>query len=235
MENEGLVEVDHSDTVIGRVWMCSRTLFQMLQDRGYRVEWERDTPTYTDVEQRLRALDLADSEKSQRLLNKQRRTFEHPKSGTISEIFWVCGKVGKNSDVVKDISKALLASPMTNAIVIQIENCTISGPARNEMDPTQSEDNSRLEFFDTGFLLRNIMHHRFQPKWIVLTDSGAQEKKRAYCAKSDQLPALLWEDPVRRYLGLKVDQVVRIKRLSDGGYDIAYRIVQPKQVGKKKK
>jgi len=124
------------------------------------------------------------------------------------------------------------AGESTIVLVVQVEQCTISGPARDELDKF---DDTRLEFFDTPMLQRNIMHHRYQPKFQVLTEREAQEIMSAYCANSDQIPAMLWEDPVRCYLGLKAGQVVRIKRLSDGGNDISYRIVQPKQVGKKKK
>ena len=229
-----IAEIDHSDTVVGRIWMCTRTLLQMLQDRGYDVDFVTETPSFLDLERKLRQLDLADAEKSQRLLNQLRRTVRHPLTGETIEVFWLCGKVGKNSDVVKDITNLLKTTERdgsTVVLVIQVEGCTISSPAKDELDKC---DDSRIEFFDTQVLTRNIMHHRYQPKFELLSDIEAEETKKAYCALSDQIPALLWEDPVRRYLGLKVDQLVRIKRLSDNGYDIFYRIVQPKLVGKKK-
>jgi len=228
------VEIDHGDTVVGRIWMCTRTLLQMLQDRGYEVDWQRGMPFYIDLERQLRQLDLADTEKSQRLLNQLRRTVHHPSTGETIEVFWLCGKVGKNSDVVKDITRLLMTTQRagsTVVLIIQVEGCSISSPAKGELDKC---DDSRIEFFDTDFLTSNIVHHRYQPKFELLSDIEAEETKKAYCATSDEIPALLWEDPVRRYLGLKVNQLVRIKRLSDNGFDISYRIVQPKQVGKKK-
>lgn len=232
-------ELDYSDTPIGRIWMSTRTLLQMLQDRGFSVDWERDTPAFVDMEAQLRSLDLADSERSQRLLNQLRRTVIHPKTNEVIEVFWVCGKVGKNSDVVKDISGALQQSERgvrTTALVVQVDQCSISGPARDELDKF---DDTYLEFFTvegpTNSLLRNITHHHYQPQFKLLTESETQLKLEAYCATKEQIPGMLWEDPIRCYFGLKVGQMVRIKRLSDNGHDIAYRIVQPKQVGKKKK
>ena len=227
--------LDYSDTLVGRLWMATRTLLQMLQDRGYNIDWEKDVPLFSDFETKMRPLDLADPGKSQHLLNQLQRTIYHEPTGETIEVFWVCGKVGKNSDAVNDISRILKEKQRdgrTVVIVIQVEQCSISGPARDEL---RRHDDTCLEFFDTGLLLRNIMHHRLQPKFRILTESEAEKVKKNYCVTSDQLPSLLWEDNVRRYLGLKVGDVVRIKRLADGGHDISYRIVQARQVGKKKK
>lgn len=235
--------MDYSDTVVGRIWMCTRTIFQMLQDRKNIEKWENELPSFDSMEMCMRSLDLADTERSQNLLKKLRKTIEFQeieREQTVSvilEIFWICGKVGKNSAVVKSIVETLEKKrEETGAnlivLIILLENCSISNPARAELN---KHDYSCLEFFKTDFLIRNITHHKMQPKFKILSADEATKKMKIYCATPEQFPSLLWNDPIRRYFGLKEGQIIRSKRFSDNGREINYRCVRKNEKHKKGK
>jgi DNA-directed RNA polymerase subunit H (RpoH/RPB5) len=248
-------QMDRSDTVAGRFWMCLSTMHQMLHDR-YGVTL--DTPLLDVVEHKLRGLDLADADRAQLLMNQFEMAFENPELSL--KVFWLCGKVGVKTDsMVKIVSLFPVAntedyddieddkvadyaeaqhsaSPngtamtATRLILVQVEGCTITPPARK----LAAKIPAVVEIFDSHDLLRNITQHRLQPKFTVLSDDEGEDVKRRYCATDEQLPKLKWEDPIRRYYGLRVGQILRCLRMADGGKDIAYRIVLPPTVTKKK-
>ena len=262
------------DTVAGRFWMCLRTVHQMLQDRGYAVG---KVPQYAEVASKLRFLDLADTERAQALMDQ----FEMCVKSTYNEssqicVFWLCGKIGVNSESVAKIQKMFpiagleeedaatdddeeafqlgkqiavelflwLISPLTaqankgtnvdnppdTIILIQVENCTITPPARK----IAAKIPAIVEIFDCEDLKRNVTQHRLQPKFRVLSQAEAEALKRKYCATNEQLPKMRWDDPVRRYFGLRVGQVIQCVRMADGGKDVYQRIVEAQTVVKKK-
>lgn len=255
------VEEDHSDTVQGRFWMCLRTMGQMLYDRyGTQVE----LPSYESVLCKLQGLDLADTDRSQQLMNQFDMVVECKRDDTTVHVFFLCGKIGVKTEsmlkvkalfpeasadeslgdeeVVDDtqieefaeLAEAqkgtMTGKPPDTIILVQVENCTITPPARK----VAAKIPAIIEIFDHNDLKRNITKHRLQPKFSLLSQSEADDLKQKYCVKNDQIPHMRWEDPIRRYYGLRVDQIVRILRLADGGKELSYRIVVPPNISKKK-
>jgi DNA-directed RNA polymerase subunit H (RpoH/RPB5) len=250
---------DHSDTPQGRFWMCLRTMTEIMFDRyGVKVPLE----PYESVARKLRFMDLADTERSQYLMNQFEMCVNLDQDGTTIRVFWLCGKVGvKTESMIKiqnlfptasaeevadyeDIDddqvaefaeaqkgRAIIAGkPPDTVILVQVENCTITPPARK----VAAKIPAIVEIFDCNYLRTNIIRHRLQPKFIILSQTEAEDVKRKYCATDNQLPKMLWEDPVRRYFGLRVGQVTRCVRLADGGKEVNYRIVITPSVSKKK-
>ncbi len=251
------VEEDYGDTVVGRFWMCLRTIHQLLQHRGYVIE---NVASYDEVLLRLRFLDLADTERSQTQMDQFEicARSKHNEQSQI-RVFWLCGKIGVNSDGMLKIQKmfpiagatddiaedddeeeavqlaqankgANVDNPPDTIILVQVENCTITPPARK----IAAKIPAIVEIFDCEDLKRNVTKHRLQPKFVVLSQAEADDLKRKYCATNAQLPKLKWDDPVRRYFGLRVGQILRSIRMADGGKDIYHRIVEPPTVSKKK-
>jgi DNA-directed RNA polymerase I, II, and III subunit RPABC1 len=260
MAEAGAPRYDYSDTQQGRFWMSLRTVTEMLFDR-YQIQVPIEP--YESVVKKLRFLDLADTERSQQLMSQFDLAIRRP-DDTMIRVFWLCGKVGVKTESIINIQKlyttiqddlisgdfedaddeqaaelveaqkgqaALAGKSPDTIILIQVENCTITPPARK----VAAKIPAIIEIFDCEFLMTNKTKNRYQPKYTLLSQTEAEDVKRKYCASDSQLPKLGWEDPMRRYFGLRVSQIVRIIRMSDAGKEVYYRIVIPPSVSKKNK
>lgn len=90
------------------------------------------------------------------------------------------------------------------------------------------EKNISFQFFYIKELLFNIYKHEYVPKHEVITDKKEIENiKEKYLLKNlFQLPLLLHNDPVCKYLDIKQGSVVKITRPSPtAGQYILYRYV----------
>lgn len=247
---------DYGDTVAGRFWMCLKTVHEMLYDRGYAIS---EMPSHEEIVRKLRFLDLADSEKSQTLMDQFEMCvhLRHNEQSHI-RVFWLCGKIGVNSESMLKIQKMFpstinidlsenddeddavqlaqakkgidVENPPDTIVLIQVENCTITPPARK----IAAKIPAIVEIFDSADLRRNVTKHRLQPAFTVLSQAEIDELKKKYCVTNSQLPKMRWDDPIRRYFGLRVGQVIRSVRMADCGKEIYNRIVEPPTVSKKK-
>lgn len=177
------------------------------------------------VRRTLRPLDLADSVIAQRLLNQYSFTVENNYTRRLS-VYWLCGKIGVNSETLQMVRKKMSEEdykiPLPHTLLfVKFENCSVSSPAKKDL----STIDSTIEFFDSAELLFNLTRHKIQPKFQVLSSSEAEEVKRKYGASGDKFPKLRWDDIIRRYYGMEVDQILKIKRYAENGREISYRVV----------
>ena len=82
-----------------------------------------------------------------------------------------------------------------------------------------------LQIFHEDELCIDITKHTYVPKHILMTDDEKKELLARYRIKECQLPKIQRKDPVARYMGLKMGQVVKIIRASEtAGKYITYRV-----------
>jgi DNA-directed RNA polymerase subunit H (RpoH/RPB5) len=206
-----------------------RTLYQMFSDRGYT--FEKDMPEIDEIREALRALDLANTEKAQFLLN--RFVFNARRADSKTRFYWLCGKVGVNTSNMARIKDCYFDSQgvrfenddqPNHLVLVKFENCSMSAPAVRELETLPAT----LEIFSNEQIQRNIFHHALQPKKIsVLTAREIEEVKLKYCVTTDDIPQIQWSDPLRCYLGVELGDMLRVIRFGEAGKELTYRIVVP--------
>jgi DNA-directed RNA polymerase I, II, and III subunit RPABC1 len=83
-----------------------------------------------------------------------------------------------------------------------------------------------ITFFAENELLYDIYEHVRVPRHVLLSPSEKNELLRELKVTEDLLPRIQKHDPMARYMGLDVGNVVRIERYSaTTGQDVYYRVV----------
>ena len=190
-----------------RVW---KTLNKMMEDRGYIIEENYSQISYQDW-----------------LLKNNNKS-------TLNGIFYK--KVGENivrlyfeyleglkliaNDIGSFFSKMKDAKADSGIIVI---SGILSSQAKQKLADINIE--LQVECFNISELMVNITEHAYVPKHILLTEEEKKELMKRYRIKESQLPKILHNDPVAKYLGLKRGDVVKIIRSSESaGKYVTYRI-----------
>jgi DNA-directed RNA polymerase I, II, and III subunit RPABC1 len=108
------------------------------------------------------------------------------------------------------------------AIIVVKGNLT---PFAKQAVKEMSVHGYKMEYFRDAELLVDITEHKLVPEHSVLTPQEKQELLERYRLKPSQLPRIQVTDPIARYFGLKLHQVVKIVRPSEtAGRYITYRI-----------
>ena len=190
-----------------RVW---KTLNKMMEDRGYIIEENYSQISYQDW-----------------LLKNNNKS-------SLNGIFYK--KVGENivrlyfeyleglkliaNDIGSFFSKMKDAKADSGIIVI---SGILSSQAKQKLADINIE--LQVECFNISELMVNITEHAYVPKHILLTEEEKKELMKRYRIKESQLPKILHNDPVAKYLGLKRGDVVKIIRSSEtAGKYVTYRI-----------
>ena len=190
-----------------RVW---KTLNKMMEDRGYIIEENYSQISYQDW-----------------LLKNNNKS-------TLNGIFYK--KVGENivrlyfeyleglkliaNDIGSFFSKMKDAKADSGIIVI---SGILSSQAKQKLADINIE--LQVECFNISELMVNITEHAYVPKHILLTEEEKKELMKRYRIKESQLPKILHNEPVAKYLGLKRGDVVKIIRDSEtAGKYVTYRI-----------
>jgi DNA-directed RNA polymerase I, II, and III subunit RPABC1 len=190
-----------------RVW---KTLNKMMEDRGYIIEENYNQITYQDWLYK----------------NNNKPTMNgifYKKSGeSIVRLYfeYLEGMKLIASDISSFFSKMQEARADSGIIVI---SGVLSIQAKQKLADINIE--LQVECFNISELMVNITEHTYVPKHILLTAEQKKELLKRYRIKENQLPKILRNDPVAKYLGLKRGDVVKIIRDSEtAGRYVTYRI-----------
>ena len=90
----------------------------------------------------------------------------------------------------------------------------------------QLEEYPLTQVFQEIDLMVNILEHDLQPKFRLLTKTETEEYFNAFDNKKREMPRILDSDPVARYFGAKVGNILEIIRPSITTIEaVTYRIV----------
>ncbi|KAJ1922721.1 DNA-directed RNA polymerases II 24 kDa polypeptide (RNA polymerase II subunit 5) [Tieghemiomyces parasiticus] len=206
------MEVD--DREIARLWKVSRTVYQMLNDRGFLVgqsELTMDLDTFRERYARGGKVDR----NSLVFLVKRR---DDP---TDQILAFFPEETSLGVGPIRKYCERMVSQLVSRCLIIYPKNLTPA--AVKAID--QVREKYHIEFFHESELLVNITHHRLVPQHKILTAEEKRTLLQRYRLKETQLPRIQHSDPVARYYGLKRGQVVMISRASEtAGRYITYRV-----------
>jgi DNA-directed RNA polymerase subunit H (RpoH/RPB5) len=82
------------------------------------------------------------------------------------------------------------------------------------------------QIFKENSMLEDIISHKYQPKYELLTPAEMDKVKSEYNATDYSIQKMMRSDPITKYFALKKGDIIRIIRPSPtSGEAIAYRIV----------
>lgn len=191
-----------------------RTLVKMLQRRGYTVPPEVEARTQADVEGMYATSATPPLD------------FTAHRSGTPLMVLFLndvhTSKLGLAP--IRDLVAAMTAKNCVDALLVVHDGLT--APAASMVRELETKSGITLTTFHADTLLYDIWEHAAVPKHTLLTNDERESLLATFKCTEDQLPRMMREDPMARYMGLRVGDVVRIERPSvTVGMDIYYRIV----------
>jgi DNA-directed RNA polymerase I, II, and III subunit RPABC1 len=125
---------------------------------------------------------------------------------------------------IKTYCERMKSEQVLKAIIVVKVNLT---PFAKQAIREMSQRGYKVEYFRDAELLVDITEHKLVPEHVLLSPQQKQELLARYRLKETQLPKIQLADPVARYLGLKVGEVVKIVRPSEtAGRYITYRITR---------
>ena len=128
-------------------------------------------------------------------------------------------KVGVKT--IKQYCEMMKEASVSHAILVVKQGVTpFAKTALQEMASTYL-----LEHFRDAELLVDVTEHRLVPAHALLSPEDRQALLDRYKLRAEQLPRIQRTDPVARYYGLKVGDVVKIVRPSEtAGRYVTYRV-----------
>ena len=128
-------------------------------------------------------------------------------------------KVGVKT--IKQYCEMMKEASVSHAILVVKQGVTpFAKTALQEMASTYL-----IEHFRDADLLVDVTEHRLVPAHALLSPEDRQALLDRYKLRAEQLPRIQRTDPVARYYGLKVGDVVKIVRPSEtAGRYVTYRV-----------
>lgn len=206
-----------SEEINYRLWRVRKTLFQMLQDRGYHVADKYLDETKEQFEQFWKEILARGGNRNELVILVTK------KSDPNDQIIVFFPEENKPVGVkpIRVLAEKMEEKKLGHAIlVVQQKLTAFARTAIQEMGPK-----FEIEVFHESELIVNVTKHILVPEHVPLS---AEEKKSLlarYKVKENQLPRIQHTDPVARYFGMKKGQVVKITRPSEtAGRYVTYRL-----------
>lgn len=138
-------------------------------------------------------------------------------------VAFVRGDVGKPewTALRKDLERRASEGELSASRVIVVATGAVTlGACRH------SAGQVAVEVWALAHVLLDVVHHRLQPRFLLLNTADAAALLAHYGASPTQLPSIKYEDPVARYFALERGAVLQCVRESEtAGKAVSYRVV----------
>ncbi|KAH7106516.1 DNA-directed RNA polymerase I [Auriculariales sp. MPI-PUGE-AT-0066] len=203
-----------ADEETTRMWKVSRTVHEMVHDRGYQVGQDELDLTLDEFQQQFC---------TNGVVNRTTMTWftQKPEDPTDQIFVFYSEEKSVSIKTMRKFLDILMQKSIQRGIIVYSGNMT---PSARKVITGVSQD-YKLEEFAEVDLIVNITKHVLVPQHEVLDAERKRELLLRYRLKDTQLPRIQLADPVARYYGLKRGQVVKITRPSEtSGRYASYRI-----------
>nr|AJA90777.1 DNA-directed RNA polymerase IV fifth largest subunit [Ginkgo biloba] len=205
--------IDKGSVNSHRLFRVRRTVFQMLEDRGYTVT---DSDLNTTLEQ-FRVNFGQEPNREHLFISTRSRADPRDK---IFVFFSGDDRVGVKE--LKAYATRMKEENVYRAIIV----------VQNKITPSAKQGIKELatkfllETFDETELLINVKEHALVPEHQILTPEEKNALLKQYSVQENQLPRMLESDPLARYYGLRRGKVVKLTYHSETtGHYVTYRCV----------
>ncbi|KAH7817698.1 putative DNA-directed RNA polymerases I, II, and III subunit RPABC1 [Monocercomonoides exilis] len=200
-------------TTVEHLYRIRRTVWQMLDDRGYNVSKEHLEMTLATFRDQLSG---SVSREDLTILASHRVTNEHV-------MVFFCAEPKVRIISARKYIQYAKDEGVKHAILIAQEG--FLSHARDFLAALALKGYTIEQFLESELRV-NVTKHILVPQHIPLSDEQKAALLTKYKVKEAQLPRIQQADPVAKYFGLKKGQVVKIVRPSEtAGRYVTYRIV----------
>jgi DNA-directed RNA polymerase subunit H (RpoH/RPB5) len=148
------------------------------------------------------------------------------KTGTMPEVVVLQVTDDTSKSIVIKVSNAILNQTAKNpnfVVVLYINQCNRDGLLHELLDELALRDYSKVFFIDE--LIANPISSRMVPNHELCTHKMVKKLLQKYSITIDSLPKMLLRDPIVRWYGWQVGDVVKITRPNG---ELYYRMVVEK-------
>lgn len=199
---------------IKKMWKVSRTLHEMLVDRGFtELLTGEKAQSFEDFKQKHVTFGLVDKGSLQVV------AFNRSKNAFILVHFFVDTSISVKH--IEKIQEKLISGKITHCILVYPK--TVTSQTKKEIERTRSRFS--MELFAEDDLVLNVTRHEMMPKHEVLSSEEKIKFLKASHLVIGQLPRILASDPVCKYYGAKRGDIIRIIRKSEtAGKYVMFRL-----------
>lgn len=177
------------------------TLFEMLCDRNYSLSGV----SHQDIVNTLKT-----SEDKSYLCKDQYGNFICIAYISENE---TNGNVGKND--ILNILDTLMKPNNCQRCLLVLDNVKLTAAAKNDI--MAYFPSYIFESFESTNLQFNITKSNLVPKHEILSNEETEKFLKKFNIAKSEMPKILYDDPVARYLGMLPGQICKITRISENG------------------
>ena len=221
------------------VYNSRKHLLEMLEDRGYNVDhlknFNSEEIQTMLTEQSNGKFNLSADIGPLDIFLEKPSSFKNQKTDTIEKMYVkynLENKFKTTANVKKQITE-IYENHITSKdtlIIININRLLMKVAAKEKTDEDFVNNlyitkNYFIQLFGLENFLFNISHHHFVPKHRILSPQETQELFEHYNCNIKNLPTIKRDDPMAKYIGLRIKQICEIKRENvTSGMTTHYRV-----------
>jgi DNA-directed RNA polymerases I, II, and III subunit RPABC1 len=204
-EEETLIEYDNYSVELGtELGRTKRNILVMLKDRGIKLSADEEILLQMD------SLDIFC-----KCLNNQKKNYfsnEYQLQNKKSILVHFIVHSQKKKVCVDEIKEIFKKKYFSYIIIV---------PDKLSFDSNiEIQKHKNVQIFTYDYFLFPVAHHAFVPKHVKLTENEKKEFLKVRNISLDQLPILRDNDPIVKYYGWDVGEIIKIERPGNNFYRV---------------
>ena len=197
-----------------RILIAYTTVLELLTDRGYTIPQRLKFETVEALEKKF---------KDRNSIELQVKKKNDPADNIV--IYFFGDPKPINIAFFRSRYKEVIANKVKSSIFISREPNAFTSTSLREL---RKNLGNSVTVFNEKELAFNITKHSLVPRHELLSEEEKQQVLEMHQATAEQFPRLYISDPVSKYYGYQLGQLIRIHRKSESAGNYShYRLVVP--------